>query len=101
MFGHYLKKNSGRRILNYDKISPNKEFTNMVRMTKNKDYFVIQFTKADISNAYLKKVMNKFRLESILSKNQMTAADAWELSEKAKDSWWKKNKKQVLGRIKN
>ena len=70
-------------------------------MTKEKNYFVIRFVKADISNVYLKKVLNKFRLENTLSKNKMTESDAWALSEEAKDSWWKKNRKQVLARIKN
>jgi hypothetical protein len=61
---------------------------------------VFKIPKNLISRDYVERFMERIELEMLVGKSQMADSEAWELSEKIKQDWWKENKDRVLKRVK-
>lgn len=72
----------------------------MIDVKVDKKNILIQFPKNLISNPYLEKFLERLEIEEIAVKNHMSEEEAWNLSEKIKDNWYKKNEKKILDIIK-
>jgi len=68
----------------------------MIEIQRENDLFTIRFLKNDISHDFLQELIRKFELEKVLSENQMTQEQAWQLSEEIKTAWWKNNQERIL-----
>lgn len=71
----------------------------MLEINKEGDIFTIKFTRDDISEDFLQKLLTKFKIEKLLEKSQLTQEQAWELSEEIKEKWWNENKNWILRKI--
>ncbi len=71
----------------------------MLEINKEGDVFTIKFTREDISEDFLRRLLTKFRIEKLLEKSKMTREQAWELSEEIKEDWWNRNKDWILKKI--
>jgi hypothetical protein len=60
----------------------------------------IIFTRNLISTEDLNEFLDKLRLKYLVSKSQMTEADAQRLAKELKSNWWKKNRERFLSKIK-
>ncbi len=61
---------------------------------------VVKIPRGLISRDYVERFVERVELEMLVEKSQMTNKEAWELSEKVKEDWWKKNRDRVLKREK-
>ena len=61
---------------------------------------VVKIPKDLISKDYVERFIERIELEILVEKSQMTDKEAWKLSEELKEDWWKKNKEEVLKRMK-
>ncbi len=71
----------------------------MLEINKEGDVFTIKFTRDDISEDFLRRLLTKFRIEKLLEKSKMTKEQAWKLSEEIKENWWVQNKDWILDKI--
>ncbi|NIS38001.1 hypothetical protein GWN91_02220 [Candidatus Saccharibacteria bacterium] len=68
----------------------------MIDISKKGDVFTIKFTRNDVSDEFIDKLLTKFKLEELLKKSRLTEKQAWELSEEIKENWWRQNKDWIL-----
>ncbi len=68
----------------------------MIEVQRDGDLFTIKFTKKEVSERFLQKILRGFEIERILQKSQLTAEQAWQLSEEIKEKWWLENKGWIL-----
>jgi hypothetical protein len=73
----------------------------MVQITFKDDEAILKFPKQLASTRYVQDFLERLRLEVIVEKSQLSEEKAWELSEKLKQEWWKKNKGKFLKRVKD
>jgi hypothetical protein len=71
----------------------------MLEINKEGDVFTIKFTRDDISEDFLRRLLTKFKIEKLLEKSKMTKEQAWQLSEEIKENWWNQNKDWILQKI--
>lgn len=71
----------------------------MLEMNKEGDVFTIKFTREEISEDFLRRLLTKFKVEKLLEKSKMTQEQAWKLSEETKENWWNENKDWILNKI--
>ncbi|MCK6619393.1 MAG: hypothetical protein L6Q94_02765 [Calditrichia bacterium] len=71
----------------------------MLEMNKEGDVFTIKFTREEISEDFLRRLLTKFKVEKLLEKSKMTQEQAWKLSEEIKENWWNENKDWILNKI--
>ena len=71
----------------------------MLEINKEGDVFTLKFTRDDISEDFLRRLLTKFKVEKLLEKSKMTKEQAWELSEEIKENWWNQNKDWILQKI--
>ena len=72
----------------------------MVKLSYEKDEAILIFPKQLVATNYVQKFLERLRLEAIAEKNEMTEAQAWDLSEQIKQEWWQNNKERMLKGIK-
>lgn len=71
----------------------------MLEIDKEGDVFTIKFTREEISEDFLRRLLIKFKVEKLLEKSKMTKEQAWKLSEEIKENWWNENKDWILDKI--
>ncbi len=71
----------------------------MLEINKEGDVFTIKFTREEISEDFLRRLLIKFKVEKLLEKSKMTKEQAWKLSEEIKENWWNENKDWILNKI--
>lgn len=71
----------------------------MLELNKEGDVFTIKFTREEISEDFLRRLLIKFKVEKLLEKSKMTKEQAWKLSEEIKENWWNENKDWILNKI--
>ncbi len=73
----------------------------MIKIENKNNEILLSFPQYLISSQYLQSVIERLELEAAVQKSGMSEADAWNLSEELKDSWWKKNRNDILERVGN
>ncbi|MFQ5456714.1 MAG: hypothetical protein ACE5EA_11060 [Nitrospirota bacterium] len=61
---------------------------------------LLKIPKDLIARDYVERFMDRIELEILVKKGRMSEEEAWELSERLKEDWWKENRDKVLKRIK-
>ena len=59
----------------------------------------LSFSKELLSSSELVRFIETLRVKELLSKSQLSAADAVKLDDELKDNWWKKNNDRFLDKI--
>lgn len=91
-----------KKSLDWNKIvlfSNKKRIQVMLEINKEGDVFTIKFTREEISEDFLRRLLIKFKVEKLLEKSKMTKEQAWKLSEEIKENWWNENKDWILNKI--
>jgi len=60
----------------------------------------VSFPKDLLSSAFIERLMDRLKVESIAGRNKMTDGDAEQISEDVKKTWWDKNRTRILDRMK-
>lgn len=71
----------------------------MIDLKQKNNVFILEFTKNDVSEEFLIKLLRKYKADKLLFKNEMTDDDAWSLSEEIKEDWFKNNKQWILEKV--
>jgi hypothetical protein len=71
----------------------------MIALRQQDNHFILEFSKQDVSDEFLKKLINKYKLEQVLAQNEMSEEDAWRLSEEIKEDWIQENQSWILEKI--
>ncbi len=71
----------------------------MLDLKKDGDTYTLTFTKEDMSEDFLNRLLTYVKIENILKDSQMTEEEAWEISEEIKRNWWKNNQDWILEKV--
>jgi hypothetical protein len=71
----------------------------MISVRQQDSQFIVEFSKQDVSNEFLIKLLRKYQVDQALDKNQMSEDDAWKLSEEMKEDWFKNNQSWIFEKI--
>ncbi len=71
----------------------------MISVKQQDNRYTIEFSRQDVSDIFLIKLLRKCKVDQTLDNNQMSQKDAWDLSEEIKDNWFKNNKSWIFEKI--
>ena len=69
------------------------------RLSASDEQITLSIPKAWLDDVWFSKLMNWLELKRLTEHNQMTEAEALEMSSQAKSDWWAKNQGWVLEKI--
>ena len=73
----------------------------MIKLQRDKNEYIIRFSKDDISDIFIQQFINKARIETLIAKSELTEQDVWEITEDAKESWWNNNHEWIMDLVNN
>ena len=68
----------------------------MGTIIRNGDNFLLTIPKNLLSDSLIQRLLRLLEFQEVLKNNQMSAADAEQLSEEIKEKWWNDNKEWML-----
>ena len=68
----------------------------MGTIIRNGDNFLLTIPKNLLSDSLIQRLLRLLEFQEVLKNNQMSAADAEQLSEEIKEKWWNDNKDWML-----
>ncbi len=71
----------------------------MISIKQQDNRYIIEFSRQDVSDIFLLKLLRKHRIDQTLDNNQMSHEDVWNLSEEIKDNWFQDNKSWIFEKI--
>jgi hypothetical protein len=72
----------------------------MGTIVRNGDNFLLTIPKNLLSENLIQRLLRLIEFQEVVKNNQMTEADAEQLSEEIKEKWWNDNKEWLLKDLK-
>lgn len=61
--------------------------------------WIFTIPKSLMSESYVQKLLDRLAFYELAQTSELTADQAWELSETVKDEWWQANRARIMAKI--